>query len=390
MDSGSGYRLTKAGTGTLILGGLNTYTGGTTVSGGTLQLGNAAALGSSSGAAAISSGATLDLHGYSVGVGALSGAGTIDNLAASGTSTLTVGNGSGTFSGTIRNTTGTIALTKTGTGTLTLSGTNTYTGGTTVSGGLLAFAIPAAIPSGAGNITINSGGAVLVGGAYTTVTGWLDSNDINTVSTGALVLTAGTTSSEAITLGSYASLSLGASGAATYNGVLTPAGSTYRLGGGAGTLTFTPAITGATSLDLSGPGTVVLSGTNTYTGGTTVSGGTLDFSTPNATPSTGILTVNAGGYVVLGALLGASSPATDTTETVADANETSGTVVATSPASAGGAMATGGGASCGGTTSTAEALPATALPEPSTFALLSIGAIGLLGYAWRRRRRIGA
>ena len=60
------------GAGTLILGGSNTYSGGTTIGSGTLQLGNAAAIGSTSGAATISGG-VLDLHGYSIGVGALSG-----------------------------------------------------------------------------------------------------------------------------------------------------------------------------------------------------------------------------------------------------------------------------------------------------------------------------
>ncbi len=67
--------MSALGPGTLILSASDTYSGGTTVGGGTLQLGNAAALGSTSGAAAVSSGATLDLHGYSLGVGALSARG---------------------------------------------------------------------------------------------------------------------------------------------------------------------------------------------------------------------------------------------------------------------------------------------------------------------------
>ena len=67
-------------------------------------------------------------------------------------------------------------------------------------------------------------------------------------------------------MGSYASLSLGASGAATYSGILTPAGATYRLGGGGGTLYFASALTGSNSLAVSGSGTVVLTSTgDTYT-----------------------------------------------------------------------------------------------------------------------------
>ena len=50
-----------------------------------------------------------------------------------------------------------------------------------------------------------------------------------------------------------------------------------------------------------------------------------------------------------------------------DINEASGTVATTSPANPGGAVASGGGgASLGGTDSIAEALPAAAVPEPST------------------------
>ena len=101
-------------------------------------------------------------------------------------------------------------------------------------------------------------------------------------------------------------------------------------------------------------------------------------------PSTGIVTVNAGCEVALGALLGASSPAT---ETAVDAGETGGTVAMSSTASAGGAVAggTGGEASMGGMDSIAEGAAAAAVPEPSTFALLGVGVLGLLAHVGRRR-----
>ena len=58
-----------------------------------------------------------------------------------------------------------------------------------------------------------------------------------------------------------------------------------------GTTTFSGNIAGGSglgtlSLVMSGSGVQVLAGTNTYTGGTDVTGGTLDFAGPSATPST--------------------------------------------------------------------------------------------------------
>ena len=64
----------------------------------------------------------------------------MDNTVA-GSCTLTVGSGDATsaFSGIIRDTLGTVNLTKTGTGTLTLSGNNQYEGVTKVEQGTLSI-----------------------------------------------------------------------------------------------------------------------------------------------------------------------------------------------------------------------------------------------------------
>src|SRR5260370_23588729 len=89
--------------------------------------------------------ATFDLGGFSETVNGLSNSGAgssvVENSASSTTPTLTVGgnNASGTFAGIIQNTAGTLALTKTGTGTLTLSGANTFSGNTTINAGTLSI-----------------------------------------------------------------------------------------------------------------------------------------------------------------------------------------------------------------------------------------------------------
>ena len=106
---GAGTSLTlndSLGTGTLILAASNTYTGGTTVAAGTLQLGDGIAN-----------------NGYVQGNILNNAAVAFANPAAQ------------TYAGTIS---GGGALTKIGSGTLTLTGPNTYAGGTTVTGGTLA------------------------------------------------------------------------------------------------------------------------------------------------------------------------------------------------------------------------------------------------------------
>jgi autotransporter-associated beta strand protein len=159
------FAVTKSGSGTLTLSGANTYTGATTVSAGTLQLGTASERISNSSALTVASGATFDLAGFSETVGSLAGAGTV-NSSAAGTLTLTAGadNTSTTFSGIVENSSATsVALTKSGSGTLTLSGTNTYTGITTISAGTLRL--------GANEVIPNASDVV--------VTGTLDMNGFN-------------------------------------------------------------------------------------------------------------------------------------------------------------------------------------------------------------------
>ncbi len=171
--------LTKIGTNTLTLSGTNTYTGGTTVSAGILTTGSAGALGSTSGQLTVNTGGTLDMGSQNLTVGNLTGTGgTISGT--SGTRTLTIGQGDGTggnYQGAIQNgAAGTTALTKTGTGTITLSGTNnTYTGATNISNGTLLIngSISTSIVTVANGATLGGSGGT-VGGA-TTVNGTLAS-----------------------------------------------------------------------------------------------------------------------------------------------------------------------------------------------------------------------
>ncbi|WP_163266230.1 autotransporter-associated beta strand repeat-containing protein [Chelativorans alearense] len=80
--------LVKADLGTLVLSGVNTYTGGTEVEDGTLQAGSAGAFSPSS-AFSVGSGGTLDLAGFDQTVASLANAGTVMTSGGPGT-TLTV------------------------------------------------------------------------------------------------------------------------------------------------------------------------------------------------------------------------------------------------------------------------------------------------------------
>jgi fibronectin-binding autotransporter adhesin len=135
--------------GTTISGGQNTYTGGTAVSGGILNVAHDNAL--STGPVTVTGG-TVNFQTADPVIGSLAGhtAGKIV-LGSTGINTnLTIGslNTTTSYSRPIEQFSGQIgALTKTGTGTLTLGGANTYTGTTTVNGGTLALSATGSIAS---------------------------------------------------------------------------------------------------------------------------------------------------------------------------------------------------------------------------------------------------
>ena len=157
--SGSGS-LEQVGTGTLTLGGANTYTGGTVVSAGTLRIGSGGAL-ASAGALAVNGG-TFDLNGAVQSVGALSGTGGSILL---GSGVLTTNSNSDTTLASVIGGAG--AFAKAGSGALTLAATNTYTGATNVTSG--ALNVTGSIASSSG-VTVASGAALTGTGTVSSTT----------------------------------------------------------------------------------------------------------------------------------------------------------------------------------------------------------------------------
>ncbi len=221
-------QLIKTGAGTLVLSGTNNYTAETVIKEGVLAITHDASLGHAT------SGVTFD-------GGTLQFQGSFD-LVASRALKLDSGGGTidtGTFNTTISQAiTGTGALTKVGTGTLTLGGSNLYTGSTTINGGTLAMSGTGSIAPSAG-VDLASSGAVFdisgVSGSGTTIQ--------------ALSGVAGTN----VVLGNK-TLTLGSASSTTFGGVIAGTGG---------------------SLVKQGTGTLTLTGASTYSGGTTVSAGTL-------------------------------------------------------------------------------------------------------------------
>jgi len=267
--------LTKDGAGTLTISAAATYTGTTTVNAGTLRLGIANGVSASS-AVTVAAGATLDLNAFSDVVGSLAGAGTVTSGAA-GAVLLTAGgdNTSTAFSGIIQNGLGTVALTKTGTGTWTLSGANTYTGSTTISAGVIDAQSNTALGGVGGPTTVATGAALQVDGTGLTIAEPLTLNGTGVANGGALRnLANDNTVSGAITLVTATRISSDG-GTLTLSNTISGATQALTVAGAGNTAISGVIGTTTGTLTKIGAGTATLSGNNTYTGLTTVSAGTL-------------------------------------------------------------------------------------------------------------------
>jgi len=321
----------KDGAGILTYNANNTYTGTTTVNGGLLvmqanQSNNGDVIINDTGSikmstartfklgtnVAVNTGGTWLLDGTSQTVGQLTGAGIIDQgWTSAGTDTLTVGSGdvSSTFGGVIREaavvTSRVIALTKTGSGTLTLTGTNSHGGTTSVSGGILRISNASALGDTTAGTNITGGTATsrleLSGGISFAAEGvtlagrstnavHLSNLSGNNTWNGNISTDAGgniyNIESQADKLTIAGGISVNQSGSRILN--LTGAGDGEVTGVISGSGSNTAALTKL------GLGTWTLTNTNTYSGDTTINAGTLALSGSGSINHSAVIDVQTG------------------------------------------------------------------------------------------------
>ena len=397
--------LTKEGAGKLTLTNTasNTYAGDTIITNGTLQVGTGAVTiipnGVGVGNVVMNGGATvagvLDINDFNIAINGLSGTagtvlGQVVNNGSAALRTLTVGNNDVTaaFAGLIKNNTtgtGTVALTKVGTGVQTLSGANTYSGLTTVNAGTVQFGVDQAIAVG-NAVTISAvagltatldlnGFAATIGGAGLSLGGADSASVAQVIGTGlgsTLTLSGGATA-----LAYLATNDPMGSTISTTNLLLDDATQTFTVGDSVTatddlTISSALASVGASSaLVKAGAGVLTLSGVQSY-----------DSLTANAgtTNVNGVLGTASGTAAVVVSGAGTTLKFGSVSQTLSSLTIGAGSFVTFSSGAASGSLTSGGVAkapsfSGGGSV----------VPEPGTIGLLLIGAIGVLN----RRRRAG-
>jgi autotransporter-associated beta strand protein len=235
LQINNGAPLVKSGNGTLILAGVNSYTGATTVSAGTLTAGSTSAFGINSAVTLVNaSGVLLNLNNFNNSIGSLTGGGADGGNVSLGSATLTIGTDNtspAAYAGIIS---GTGGITKTGSGALTVTGANAYSGTTTLSAGML-FANSATSALGSGEVTIN-GGMLAGGGTISNGSNAITVNASGVIGAGATASTVGKLTTGDQVWNGNASFAVKMTGAGGNAGTVTPgSGGSGMLGGGNGT-----------------------------------------------------------------------------------------------------------------------------------------------------------
>lgn len=153
--------LNKTGTGTMVLGGLNSYSGGSVVSAGTLRISAGERIANTSNLTV--SGGTFDVQTFTETLANITlSSGSITGTGAGRLTGTSFAVESGSASAILAGTGAT--MTKTTAGTVTLTGANTFTGATTISGGTLTVAASSGNALGTtSSVTVNSGGTLMLG-----------------------------------------------------------------------------------------------------------------------------------------------------------------------------------------------------------------------------------
>ena len=365
-SGGGNLALVKNGTGTWLLGGANTYTGGTTVSAGTLRTTSTAASTTPFGTGTITlAGGTLAFGGSSFNF----------------TSPLAVTAGTTSFVSTKGGTFTPSALTGTGNVTFSPNGTN-------ITDSFTDF------KNFAGTVEVQS--SVFLRAVTGVVQTSLQNANLVLDTGGTFSQNLGTNGTVAVTIGSLA-------GGGTIGASTTGTGTfVYTVGGNNATTTFSGTIIdGGTKSGLTkaGTGMLTLSAANTFSGGTIINAGTLTIAL-NGALATGNVTVASSATLELATgVTAAHNASTRTTLTLASTSSIvmldapMGTVQDTVGALVVGTTALSPGTYGSATSGAPNVLPEfmgtgelVVVPEPSTWMTMLAGLAALGALAARRRR----
>jgi fibronectin-binding autotransporter adhesin len=285
---GGAATVTKNGSGTVTIANVNSYTGATAVNTGALVFGADGATGT--GDLSVSS-ATLSLGSYS-GTSAVV---TITSGVVTGTGTLTSTSGFSVCDSSISAAlAGSVGLTKSGFGTVTLTGANTYTGTTTVDAGTLQIGDGAATGSLGGDVAVTGDLVFNRTGSYSFDHVISGTGPVSVIGGGTLTLSADSTHTGVFTISAGNTLQVGAGGPAGSLASGTIANSGALVFNRSGDCTLSSALSGTGSLSKIGSGAVSLPYNNlAYSGPVTLSEGMLVYGAASSFGS-GLLTLSGG------------------------------------------------------------------------------------------------